>query len=661
VNRDQGEPTQPDQLPSRLASFAAFFRRTRNGGRTGIFGALQIGAALGVVTPPLDLRLLGRTLLHTVLVGLAAGLIGAAFFAGLEFTQNALLGHLGGYMPLRAHGERLVGEGAHYRLRPFVVMLLPPLGALLAGLLCQLAPETRGGGGDATIHAFHHNGGVVRRRVIWIKALASILTLGSGGSGGREGPTMQIGGALGSTVGLGLRVSARERRVLMLAGVAAGMAAVFRTPLGAALLAAEVIYRDDFEAEALIPAILASVIAYSVVISMYGESTLFARAPHYFFVPKHLPLYALLAVLIALAASAFLGALRGVQRVSARLPVPLWARPAIGGLALGLFAVPLILVVGRHFGTPGHALGILGGGYGAAQVAITGADWLPNGWRGAELLLFLGVAKLIATSFTIGTGGSAGDFGPSLVLGGLFGGAFGRAAAVLLHDPSIDPGAFALVGMGTFYGGIAHVPVSSLIMVSELAGSYDLLVPLMLAEGIAFVALRRKFLYTAQVPTHADSPVHRPGVSLGALSSVEVRHVMVSAADYATFSPRTTMADMGRALATATFQLAFPVLDEAGVVLGTVSATSIGALVPESGMQMLAVAADIMEPDAKVGISDHLGTVMELTQSTGLRQIPVVDTDGRLAGFLDESDVTRAYLELLKSSVERSHSGTTRA
>jgi CIC family chloride channel protein len=609
-----------------------------------------------VVSPPLDLRLLGRTLLHTVMVGVAAGLVGAAFFAGLEFTQGALLGRLGGYMPLRAHGERLVSEGAHH-VRPFVIMLLPPIGALLAGLLCQLAPETRGGGGDATIHAFHHNGGVVRRRVIWIKALASILTLGTGGSGGREGPTMQIGASLGSTVGLGLRVSARERRVLMLAGVAAGMAAVFRTPLGAALLAAEVIYRDDFEAEALIPAILASVIAYSIVISIYGQSTLFARAPHYFFVPKHLPLYALLAVLIAFVASTFLAALRGVQRLSARLPLPLWARPAVGGLALSLFAVPLILIVGSHFGTPGHALGILGGGYGAAQVAITGADWLPTGWRGAELLLFLGAAKLIATSLTIGTGGSAGDFGPSLVLGGLFGGAFGRAAAVLLHDPSIDPGAFALVGMGTFYGGIAHVPISSLIMVSELAGSYDLLVPLMLAEGIAFVALRRRFLYTAQVPTHADSPVHRPGASLAALSSVEVKDVMAAVDGYVTFGPSTPLAEMARAVAAATSQLSFPVVDQAGVVLGTVSAASIASLVPESGMQMLAVAADIMQTEGKVALSDHLGNVMELTQSTGLRQLPVVTSDGRLVGFLDESDVTRAYLDLLKSSVEKSRSG----
>jgi len=644
-------PTSSDSPPPpRRASLAAAFRRLRRRSQERLLGGLTLGSALGVATPPLDLRLVGRTLVHAALVGVGAGLVGAAFFVGLEYTQHALLGHLGGYTPLRAHGERLTDLTHALVLRPLVVMLLPPAGALLAGLLCQLAPETRGGGGDATIHAFHHQGGVVRRRVIWIKALASILTLGTGGSGGREGPTMQIGASLGSTVGSWLRVDPRERRILMLAGVAAGMAAVFRTPLGAALLAAEVIYRDDFEAEALVPAILASVIAYSIVISMFGEATLFARAPRYFFVPRHLPLYAALAVLIALAASTFLAALRAVQRVTAQLPLPVWLRPAAGGLALGLFAVPLILIVGTRFGTPGHALGVLGGGYGAAQVAITGADWLPGGWRGAELLLFLGLAKLVATSFTIGSGGSAGDFGPSLVLGGLFGGAFGRAAALLLHDPSIDPGAFALVGMGTFYGGLAHVPVSSLIMVSELAGSYDLLVPLMLAEAIAFVALRRRFLYDAQVPTHADSPVHRPAVSLNALSSLRVADVMAPAEGMVRFEPRATMADMARALANESPQLTFPVVEASGRVVGVISAPSIRALMTDAGMQLLAVAADIMQTDAKVRASDLLGAVIELTHSTGLRQLPVVGEDGRLLGMVDESNVTRAYMTLLKTS-----------
>jgi CIC family chloride channel protein len=614
-----------------------------------LFGVLPDGASLAVLAPPLDLRILGRTLLHAAIVGLSAGLLGALFFAGLEYAQSFLLERFAGYTPLRAHGERIFGEATDLHLRPIVVMALPAAGALLAGLVCLLAPETRGGGGDAMIHAFHHQGGVIRKRVIGVKALASILTLGSGGSGGREGPTMLIGGALGSTVGAWLRVSARERRMLMLAGVAAGMAAVFRTPLGAAILATEVLYRDDFEAEALVPAILASVIAYSVVFSIFGQSTLFARAAHYQFVPKHLPLYALLAVLIAGVAATFERSLRLVQRVTARLPVAIWARPAIGGLALGVFAVPLIMRVGGRVGSPGHALGILGGGYGAAQVAITGADWVPTGWHGAVFLLVLCGAKLLATSLTIGTGGSAGDFGPSLVLGGLFGGAFGRAAAVLFHDPSIDPGAFALVGMGTFYGGIAHVPISSLIMVSELAGSYDLLVPLMLAVGIAFVALRHRSLYHAQLPSHVDSEVHRPRAALNALTAMRVADIARQPIAHATLSPGSSVEEMSRARSEFQGQTAFPVVDRSGKVLGIVGSSAIAFATAETAAAPLTLAADLMQPVPVVRATDDLRKVAELFLSSGLRQLPVLGTDGGIEGVVEESDVTRAYLTLVAS------------
>src|SRR5262249_50297031 len=205
----------------------------------------------------------------------------------------------------------------------------------------------------------------------------------------------------------------------------------------------------------------------------------------YPFVPAHLPLYAVMALMISLVGAAFLGTLRFVQRTTARIRLPAWAKPALGGLALGVFAAPIIALVGPQIGRPGQGLGILGGGYGAAQIAITGIDWFPGGWSGVQLLVILGLAKIVATSLTVGTGGSAGDFGPSLVIGGIFGGAFGRAAQLLLGDPRIDPGAFALVGMGTFYGGLAHVPIASLVMKCELAGSYDLLVALILAQGLA--------------------------------------------------------------------------------------------------------------------------------------------------------------------------------
>jgi len=494
------------------------------------------------------------------------------------------------------------------------------------------------------INAFHRQDGVVRKRVAWVKGLASIFTLGSGGSGGREGPTMQIGAALGSTVGRWLRVGTVERRVLMVAGVAAGMSAVFRTPLGAALLAVEVLYRDDFEAEALVPAILASVIAYSVVISIYGESILFARAPRYPFVPTHLPLYGLLALLVALVASLFVKGLRTTQRLSARLPLPPWVRPAAGGLLLGAMTVAIILLLGPWLHHAGRGLGLLGGGYGAAQAAIIGADWLPPGWRAVEILLFLCGVKLVASCQTIGTGGSAGDFAPSLVLGGLFGGAFGRAAQIILKDPTIDPGAFALVGMGAFYGGVAHVPVSALILVSELAGSYDLLVPLMLAEGIAFVALRNVSLYSSQVRTRRESPVHRSGAELERLMAVPVGEVVARDRPFLHFARSTPMTEISARIADATWQDTFPVLDAAGKVCGMITWDSLRLFANAHEAEAFTVAADIAQPPVTIRVTDDLRTAAEAMLKNGLREVIVLDETGQIVGFLDEADVSRAYV-----------------
>ncbi|MFT3764545.1 MAG: chloride channel protein [Minicystis sp.] len=595
---------------------------------------------------PLDLRLIGRTLLHAVLVGVLAGLVAVLFVGALEVLEDVVLGGLVGYTRLRAHGESLFGhEHTRGAVRLWLLPLIPAAGALASGFLTsRFAPEAGGGGGDAMIQAFHEHGGVMRRRVPTIKALASILTLGTGGAGGREGPTMQIGGGLGSLIGGALRVGRRERRILMVAGVAAGMSAVFRTPLGAALLAVEVLYRDDFEADALIPALLASVVSYSVFISFFGEATLFAHAPRYPFIPGHLPLYALLAVLLALVAIAFLSVMGGVKRLAARLPGPTWIRPGLGGLALGLFCAPVLWYVGERIGNRGQGLGLLGGGYGAAQIAITGASWLHADWRAVELLLLLCAAKIVASSLTIGTGGSAGDFAPSLVIGGLAGGAFGRAASLLLHDPTIDPGAFALVGMGTFYGGIAHVPVSALIMVCELAGSYDLLVPLMLAEGIAFVALRRRSLYHAQVPSKRESPAHAAPL-LDVLEQIRVRDVMTRDRPFASFTPATPAAEMLQRAADVSWQDVFPVLDDAGRMAGVVTADALRIMGADPALVSLTLAADAMQPAVSVGVDEALRPAIEVMLQNELREIPVLDASGQIVGFLDESDVGKAYLD----------------
>ena len=594
---------------------------------------------------PLQFQLLGRMLLHAALVGAAAGLAGSLFFWCLEVVEKWLLEDLAGYVPLRAQGERFMDTASHTRFRPWLIWLIPAAGALLGGIVsAKLAPETRGGGSDAIIDAFHNKGALVRRRVPVVKAIASILTLGSGGSGGREGPTMQIGGSIGALIGGWLKVTERERRILLVAGTAAGMAAVFRTPLGAALLAVEILHRDDFESDALVPSVLASVVSYSVFISFFGESTLFAHATRYPFVPAHLPLYALMAVLVSLVASLFLGTLDLVKSLSKKLRrVPEWCKPAIGGLLLGALVTPFLLVVGPVIGRGGEGLGLLGGGYGAAQLSITGAPWFQEGWRGVELLLLLGTLKIIATAFTVGTGGSAGDFGPSLVIGGIFGGAFGRVAQLLLHDPRIDPGAFALVGMGTFYGGLAHVPIASLVMVCELAGSYDLLVPLMLAEGIAFVALRHRSLYSAQVATRRDSPAHRDDLIFDVLRGIKVGDVVTRDRPYVTFEQRTPAQQVMQQVAESGWQDAFPVLGEGGKLVGVVSSEVLRTMTTDPDVGGLLLADDLMSAPLSVRDTDDLHVALEHLLTHNVRELLVVDQDGRILGFLDEADITRVY------------------
>jgi CIC family chloride channel protein len=578
-------------------------------------------------------------------VGIAAGLIGAAFFASLEYCQRFILADLVGYVPLRADGEAAFGHSTqHTPFRPWLLVLLPAVGGLFCGLIVRLAREARGGGGDATIEAFHHRGGVIRRRVIWVKAFASLCSLGTGGAGGREGPTMLIGGALGSLVARVLGVNSRERRILLVAGVAAGISAVFRTPLGTTLLAMEFLYRDDFESDALVPAVLASVVSYSVVISIFGQTTLFGHVARVPLTVAHLPLYALLALLVCFAGALFVKALRVSRKFFRRLRIAPWARPALGGLALGLFATPIILFVSKQVGVTGQGLGLLGGGYGAVQMAISGSAFLPDGWLGAQLLFVLAMAKLIASALTIGSEGSAGDFAPSLAIGGLLGGAFGRAAQILFQDSRIQPGAFALVGMAVFYGGIAHVPLSALILVCELAGNYDLLVPLMLALGISFVAMRRVSLYDSQVESQTDSPAHRDAFLLEVLQGVQVRDVLPPPRPFRTLAPNTPAKQMLAIMAETEWQDVFPVVDAQGSLVGLVSSGTLRfAALENDGIAWL-LAADLMQPPVCVALDSDLRTASARLLANTLREIPVTDPLGKVLALLDETDIAQWHI-----------------
>jgi CIC family chloride channel protein len=265
-------------------------------------------------------------------------------------------------------------------------------------------------------------------------------------------------------------------------------------------------------------------------------------------------------------------------------------------------------------------------------------------------LLLLCGAKIIATSLTVGSGGSAGDFAPSLAIGALFGGAFGRAAELLMEDGRIDPGAFALVGMGTFYGGIAHVPLSALVMVCELAGSYDLLVPMMLAQGIAFVALRGQSLYPAQLPAQRDSPAHATD-ALDVLKSMLVGDVMIAGRSFVSFHQGDPARELIRKAADAGWQDVFPVLDPAGKMVGMITSDVIRLIASDRELEPWTIAADAMQPPVAIGPQDDLRAATEKMLDNNLRAVPVTTAEGHIVGFLDEADIRKAYLDATSRKV----------
>jgi CIC family chloride channel protein len=433
-------------------------------------------------------------MIYSVLVGIVAGLGAAVFYYGLLKFQAAVLGDIVGYVPPPA-GIEGIAEPMRLPTRWWLVLLVPMAGGLLCGaIVFTFAPEAEGHGTDALVKSFHQLKGKVRARVPFVKTIASIITIGTGGSAGREGPIAQIGAGFGSFLADRLRMSDDDRRLLMLAGAAGGIGAIFRAPLGGALFLSEVLYSSTaIETAAVIPCFIASITAYMVFTQIFGTGlAIDVPSDLTFGGIGELPFYVALAILCALVGYLYVSVFYGLRdRLFRPLPIPTMLKPAVGGLMLGLLAIWLPQV--------------LAGGYGWIQLAIDGKLTM-----GLMALLCLG--KIFATSFTISSGGSGGVFAPSLFIGAMLGGAFGLACEEFFPEAIEQPAAFALVGMGGLFAGIARVPLTAMLMVCEMTGSYNLLVPLMLVSIINVAILAPRWtLYEQQVLTLEDSPAHQKG------------------------------------------------------------------------------------------------------------------------------------------------------
>ncbi|MCU0692771.1 MAG: chloride channel protein [Polyangiaceae bacterium] len=369
----------------------------------------------------------GPIIAYSVLVGLFSGAGAVAFFYALEWVTHVAFSQGAGVALAGPAGENLF-EGQPGPWRPWLFFLLPIAGGLVSGLIVYTwAPEAEGHGTDAMIEAFHKKRGLIRTRVPFLKAAATIATLGTGGCAGREGPIAQIGAGLGSWLAVRFGLTTRERRVLLLAGTAGGLGAIFRSPLGGALTAVEILYREDFESEALLPSIISSVTAYAVFSSVFGYDHIFALPEELVFRnPVELVFYAILGVVCIPVGILYIRLFYGARdRVFRPLPIPKHVKPMLGGLGVALLGLALPQVYGA--------------GWGQIQLALFGQLSL-----GVMLALVFG--KIAATSLTIGSGGSGGVFGPTLFIGGMLGGAIGLAAHRFFPHIVTQPGAYVLVG-----------------------------------------------------------------------------------------------------------------------------------------------------------------------------------------------------------------------
>lgn len=600
----------------------------------------KLGSALKNI---FDLEASGELLVYSGVVGVVAGLGAALFVTVLNWVSHLLMGGIMNYVPPGA-GTHNISETVSLNVVWWAVLLVPALGGLVCGwLVYTFAPEAEGHGTDAMVRSFHRLQGVVRARVPWVKGLASIITIGSGGSAGREGPIAQIGAGFGSLLASRLKLSPMHRRYLMLAGAAGGIAAVFQAPLGGALFVCEVLYATTaVEFAAVAPAIISAAVAYSVFTGFHGQSREFITAPQLeFHGTAELPLFLVFALLCALVGFLYVRCFYGMRdHVFSRLPIPNMLKPAIGGLLLGAMVLAFHVPGAKSIGTP-H---VMGGGYGWIQQALDGE--LHVWW----MLALLCVAKIVATSLTISSGGSGGVFAPSLFIGAMLGGAYGWFFHGLMPDYVPQPQVYVLVGMGGFFAGVAKVPLTAALMVAEMSGRPDLIVPLMLVSIVNVALLSsRVTLYEEQVRSLIDSPAHLGDFVVDVLEGIPVRKVFDPQRPVTLVPQNMSLAEIVP-LVTSSESLYFPVVDAQQRLVGIFSLRDVrGVLHGDSGYELI-VAADIATfPVITVTPDDDLHTALRRFTQKNIDEIPVVDPDDptRLIGMLRRKEAIAAYHDQL--------------
>ncbi len=554
------------------------------------------------------------------LVGLAAGFGAIGFRWLIEFFQGLAYGGKGNLLEL--------AESMPWYLKFWV----PALGGLVVGpLIYFLAREAKGHGVPEVMESVAMRSGIIRKRVVLVKSLASAVTIGTGGSVGREGPIVQIGSAIGSTLGQLLKVSGDRIRTLVGCGAAAGIAATFNAPIAGSMFALEIIL-GDFGLATFSPIVIASVVSTAVSRHFLGNYPAFQVPPYRLVSAWELPLYVVLGLFCALVAVAFSRTLYQAEDLFAKLKFPEYLKAMVGGLVLGMGALLFP-----------HILGV---GYPAIDLALMGkmSWWL--------MLVMIGV-KVLATSITIGSGGSGGIFAPSLFLGAMAGGFFGAVAHTALPEITASPGAYSIVGMGAVVSGTTHGPLGAMLILFEMTGNYRIILPLMIACIISTVTSRqlsKESIYTMKLVRRGVDI--RAGKEVNVLRSIKVKDAMNSRVD--TLPENLKLTQLSEVIARSKYNT-FPVVDDEGRLTGILSFLDYHDVVFDENLGDLVVVKEIATPKVvTVSEEDNLYNALEKISSKDFSLLPVVapNDQSRILGVLTRRDIIGAYNKaVLKKSV----------
>nr|MBN2277156.1 chloride channel protein [candidate division Zixibacteria bacterium] len=558
----------------------------------------------------------------SIIVGLGTGLGAIAFIKLIEFCKQLF------FETSEATLTNLIGHFDYW------IALIPMAGGILVGpIVYKFAAEARGHGVPEVMLAVARKGGVIRARVAVAKAIASAICIGSGGSAGREGPIVQIGSAIGSTIGQLFKMSQSRVKILVGCGAAAGISAVFNAPIAGVIFSLEIIM-GDFAIKTFSPVLLSSVLASVLTRTFLGDHPAF-DVPSYSLVSAwEMPLYMILGGVCGVVAVLFTVSLGKAEDLFEKIKVNGMLKPAIGGLLLGIIGV--------------YYPQIFADGYETIKLTLYGnmIVWL------TLLLIFL---KIIATSLTLGSGNSGGIFAPSLFIGAVAGGTFGFFAHSLFPMVTATEGAYALVGMAALVAGTTHAPITAILIIFEMTSDYRIILPLMVA--VVFSTLVARHIYEPSIYTMKlirRGIILKGGRDTAVLKGSRVAEIMDEKFD--TIPADTPMAHILDRIA-GSRGTTHMVTDSTGRFVGILSFQDVLGILSEHTLDYLVIAKDVATTDYLTVFPDEdLDTALRKMSVKDYKLLPVVNRNDPtiILGVLRREDLFHYYNKKLLETFDKS-------